>query len=135
MPYAAIILQDGADESNATQRLVQRCDPGVELLIVDTVDAAVALLRTRTDVAYVIVDLLLESSPTDKQGGALIEWLRADERLAQLPVLVLTAFESMIGVGGRIPANIPIAKRTNSVERVRKKLIPFIEAARKRLEL
>lgn len=95
LPPAFVLL---IEDSSADVRLVQEAflavDPAVELVVRDTAEAGLQLLRERYDVGHCPDLVLLDVNLPGDSGLRLLEELKAHARLCRVPVVMFTASHS-----------------------------------------
>lgn len=135
MTHTVVVLEDQVRAAEATRRLIRLWDPAANVVAVRTVADAKRELVEHDDVAYAIIDLLLEPSPSDQQGKALVYWILDQPRLSDLPILILSAFPEMINEVRTLDRRrIKIARKTSNLEDVYAQFKPLVDEARRRFE-
>jgi|SRR5215467_10796334 len=134
MSHCVVVLEDQKRAGEATSEVIGLWDPDAAVEVVRSVREAQKVLSQRLhDTAYVIVDLLIEPSPADEQGDALVQWILENRSLRNVPVLILSSFPAMIRqLSPRIKQTVPYVSRTSDLSTIFEQLRPFIERARAR---
>ena len=85
-PRKVLIVDDEPDALDLLARLLQRCDPGLEIVTAST--GQETLERMAADAPdLVLLDLLMP----DMDGWQVLRQARADERLSQIPIVLVSA--------------------------------------------
>jgi CheY-like chemotaxis protein len=138
LSYTVIILEDHVPSGEATQREIAFWDPQAHVELARTVPEAQTLVRSQPDVAFVVVDLLLEQA--SQQGSAFVRWLLDEPEYATVEILVLSARQEMIEALERMlhsydrskRQRVTIVKRTSDLTKIQAAFKNFIEHARAR---
>jgi len=143
MAYTVIVLDDHVRSGQATQAIVSLWDADADVAVTRTVDDAWKELTKATDVAYVIVDLLLEADA--KQGKEFVLEMLGSKVYSSIPILILSAYPLMIKDLARArntlqqdkeirkrlkeTSQVSIIMRTDNLQAMREALQVFIRSA------
>src|SRR5437016_763227 len=136
MKHSVVVLEDDVSIGNRIATVVRWADPNAEIKTVDKVSEAKKELKEHTDIAYIIIDLLLWPDPNGEGGDDFVEWLLAEEQLSRpsIPILILSANDDLLSrvkeTIKKFKKSIPIVKRTGDFKiKVKADLHQFIEEA------
>jgi len=97
MTYTIMYLDDDDTFKKTTREDISERDKNAEILLASTISEAKQLLIKHTDIAFIIVDLWLTKelrAPGEipRGGYDFVKWVLSEERLSELPILVVTAY-------------------------------------------
>jgi len=114
MSHRVLVLDNSKQNAKAMANAVQTADRDAVIDVVHTTKDAIAKVRGHaSEFRYAIVDLVLDISPGSEQldytrgTNAFLDWLRGENLLASIHVLVLSQSTSILnnldsGIAGRV---------------------------------
>jgi hypothetical protein len=117
MTYTIMVLEDSKTAYDLIKFIISQIDRDAQIMRVDTIDQAKKELKQRTDVAFIIVDLILNEPVKEKGGDDFVEWVLNEELTLRTSILIVSQCHTMIAHSKKKFQNlgdcISFAHRTN----------------------